>query len=98
MDQHRLARMYEAARLTSRARFSEATTLLREATSRRQPGSGGGSRLPSMEALLSRLPRGLAHMPVSMKKPRPGPVAPGRLLDVSYANAAGERTCKLYLP
>ena len=83
--------MYEATRLTSQARFAEATALL-------QHGSGGGSRLPSMQALLSRLPHGLARMPASVTKPRPGPVLPGRFLDLSYANAAGERTCKLYVP
>jgi poly(hydroxyalkanoate) depolymerase family esterase len=37
-------------------------------------------------------------MPPSVRKPRPGPADPGRLLDVAYANAAGERTCKLYVP
>ena len=78
----RLARMFEATRLTSQARLAEATALL-------QQGSGGGSRLPSMQALLSRLPHGLARMPASVTKPRPGPVAPGRFLDLSYANAAG---------
>ena len=91
MDKDRLARMYEATRLTSQARFAEATALL-------QHGSGGGSRLPNMQALLSRLPRGLARMPASVTKPRPGPAVPGRFLDLSYANAAGERTYKLYVP
>jgi poly(hydroxyalkanoate) depolymerase family esterase len=37
-------------------------------------------------------------MPASVTKPRPGPVAPGRFLDLSYANAAGERCAKLYVP
>jgi poly(hydroxyalkanoate) depolymerase family esterase len=82
MDQHRLARLLQATRLTSLARFAD----------------GGSSGLPSMQALLSRLPHGMPHLPAPMMKPRPGPVAPGRLLDLSYANAAGERTCKLYLP
>ena len=91
MDQDRLARMYEATRLTSQARFAEAKALL-------QQGAGGGSRLPSMQALLSRLPHGLARMPASVTKPRPGPVLPGLFLDLSYANAAGERTYKLYVP
>jgi poly(hydroxyalkanoate) depolymerase family esterase len=91
MDHDRLARMYEATQLTRRARFAEAMALL-------QQGSGGGSRLPSMQGLLSRLPHGLARMPVSVTKARPGPVAPGRFLDLSYANAAGERTYKLYVP
>src|SRR5689334_5623268 len=91
MNRHRLARMCEATRLTSQARFAEATALLRN-------GPGGGSRLPNMEDLLSRLPRGPAHVPASVRKPRPGPVAPGRFLDLSYANAAGERAYKLYVP
>jgi poly(hydroxyalkanoate) depolymerase family esterase len=91
MDKDRLARVYEATRLTSQARLSEATALL-------QRGSGGGTLLPNMQALLSRLPRGLARMPASVTKPRPGPALPGRFLDLSYANAAGERTYKLYVP
>jgi poly(hydroxyalkanoate) depolymerase family esterase len=94
MDKHRLARMIEATRLTGRARLAEAAAHL-------QRGTGGGGRPPSMQALLSRLPRGmpgLPGMPSSVTKPRPGPVLPGRLLDLSYANAAGERACKLYVP
>jgi poly(hydroxyalkanoate) depolymerase family esterase len=87
MDQHRLARMIEA----SRARLAEATARLRQ-------GSVGGTRLPSMDALLSRLPHGFAFPPASVARPRPGPVAPGRFLDLSYGNAAGERTYKLYVP
>jgi poly(hydroxyalkanoate) depolymerase family esterase len=31
-------------------------------------------------------------------RPRPGSEAPGRFVELSYANAAGERTCKLYVP
>jgi poly(hydroxyalkanoate) depolymerase family esterase len=91
MDKDRLARMYEATRLTSQARLAEATALL-------QQGAGGGSRLPKMQDLLSRLPHPLAHMPPSVTKPRPGPVLPGRFLDLPYANASGKRTCKLYVP
>jgi poly(hydroxyalkanoate) depolymerase family esterase len=91
MDKDRLARLYEATRLTSRARFAEATALL-------QRGSGGGSRLPNMQALLSRLPHGVGRMPASVTKPRSGPALPGLFLDRSYANAAGERTYKLYVP
>jgi len=91
MDQERLRRMYEATRLTRQARFAEATAML-------QQGAGGGAHLPDMQALLSRLPRGSARMPLSMKKPRSGPVLPGRFRNVAYANAAGQRTCKLYVP
>jgi poly(hydroxyalkanoate) depolymerase family esterase len=91
MDKDRLTRMYEASRLVSQARLAEATALL-------QHGSKGGGRLPDMQALLSRLPGGLARMPASMTKRPPAPVLPGRFLDLAYANAAGERTCKLYVP
>jgi poly(hydroxyalkanoate) depolymerase family esterase len=91
MDQERLTRMYEATRLTSQARFAEAAALLRR-------GSGGRLRLPDMQAVLSRLPHGLASTPLSVSKPRPGPVLPGVFLELSYANAAGQRTCKLYVP
>ncbi len=37
-------------------------------------------------------------MPGSATRPRPGPTAPGRFLDLSYANAAGARSFKLYVP
>jgi poly(hydroxyalkanoate) depolymerase family esterase len=91
MEQDPMARMFEATRLTRQARLAEATALLRQ-------GFGGGSRLPSMEELLSRLPHGLPGTPASARRPRRGPVAPGRLLELSYVNAAGARTCKLYVP
>jgi poly(hydroxyalkanoate) depolymerase family esterase len=91
MDSERLTRMYEAARLTSQARFAEAKALL-------QRGSGGGNRLPDVQALLSRLPHRLPRMSVSVNKPRSGPVLSGLFLELSYANAAGQRSCKLYVP
>jgi poly(hydroxyalkanoate) depolymerase family esterase len=91
MNQDRLARMYEATRLTRQGRLVEARELL-------QPGSGGGGPLPGMPAWVSRLPHGLARMPASVTKPRPAPVLPGLFLDLAYANAAGERRCKLYVP
>ena len=91
MDHDRLARMYEATRLTRQARFAEAKALL-------QQGAGDGRPLPSIQALLSRLPNGFVSMPVSTTKPRRGPVVPGLSLELSFANAAGERTCKLYVP
>jgi len=91
MAQDRLARMYEATRLTRQGRFVEARAHL-------QQGAGGDSRLSSLQALLSRLPPRLARMPASVTKPRPGPVLPGQLLDLAHANAAGERGCKLYVP
>ena len=91
MDRGRLTRMYEATRLTRQARFAEARALL-------QHGAGGGNRLLDMQALLSRLPHGLADVPASVTKPRPGPLLPGQFLELSYANAAGQRRCKLYVP
>ena len=91
MDQDRLARMYEATRLMRQARFAEAKALL-------QQGAGGGGQLPGIQDLLSRLPNGSVRRPVSVTKPRRGPVPPGLFLDLSYANAAGARTCKLYVP
>ena len=91
MDKDRLARMYEATRLTSQARFAEATALL-------QQRPDGGGPLPGLQALLSRLPRGRGGRPASAKAPRPAQVVPGQFLDLPYANAAGERACKLYVP
>jgi poly(hydroxyalkanoate) depolymerase family esterase len=91
MDQDRWARMYEATRLTSQARFAEAAALL-------QQGARGGSHLPDIQTLLSRLRDGFVRMPASVTKPRPDPVVPGLFLELAYANAAGERTCKLYVP
>jgi poly(hydroxyalkanoate) depolymerase family esterase len=91
MKYHRLAQILEARRLTSRARLAEMTAAL-------QRGLGAGTHLPDMQALLSRLPGGFARRPASVAKPRSGPVLPGRFLDLSYANAAGERTYKLYVP
>jgi poly(hydroxyalkanoate) depolymerase family esterase len=91
MDKDRLSRMYEATRLTSQSRFAEAAALLRQ-------GSGGGGHLTSVQALLSRLPHGLSRMPAPVTKRRPRPMGPGLFLDLDYANAAGERAYKLYVP
>ncbi len=91
MNRDRLDQMYEATRLTSQARFADARALF-------QRGLGGSRRLPNVQSLLSRLPYGLADMPASVAKPRPRPVVPGPFLDLSYVNAAGTRTCKLYVP
>ena len=91
MNQDRLARMYEATRLTRQGRLVEARAVL-------QPGWGGGGRLHNMQAMLSRLPHGLARMRAPVTKPHPLPVLPGRFLDLAYANAAGERRYKLYVP
>jgi poly(hydroxyalkanoate) depolymerase family esterase len=51
-----------------------------------------------MQVLLSRLPHGLGRLPVSVTKPPPGPALPGVVRELSYASAAGKRTCKLYIP
>jgi poly(hydroxyalkanoate) depolymerase family esterase len=91
MDRDRLARMFEATRLTRQARLAEATALL-------QQGAGGGSRVPDMQALLSRLPPALGRSPGKVTTSHPRPVLPGCFLDFSYANAAGERAFKLYVP
>jgi poly(hydroxyalkanoate) depolymerase family esterase len=61
------------------------------------------SRLPGVQAPLSNLPdvqTPLSHLPgaPALVKPRLGPADPGRFLDLSFANAAGERSYKLYVP
>jgi poly(hydroxyalkanoate) depolymerase family esterase len=97
MDKDRLARMYEATRLTSQARFAEATALLLH----RSESAEGAPGMPDVQTLLSRLPGGLGgfgRRPASATKHRPGPVGPGQFLELSYANAAGERSYKLYVP
>jgi poly(hydroxyalkanoate) depolymerase family esterase len=91
MDDQRMARMLEAARLTKRGRFAEATALL-------QGGAGSAGRAPTMHDLLARLPGGIGRMRVPAAKPRSGPVAPGRLLALSFSGRSGERSCKLYVP
>ncbi len=60
-----------------------------------QPSSGSRNRPLDVQSLLSRLPYGV---PASMAKSRPESVVPGPFLEHSYANAAGTRTCKLYVP
>jgi poly(hydroxyalkanoate) depolymerase family esterase len=92
MNHDRLAQMMEATRLTSRGRLAEATSVI-------QRSLGGGNQLPDMQPLQSRRPTELPRMPPSVRKPRSaGPVPPGRFLNLSYANAAGQRTYKLYVP
>jgi poly(hydroxyalkanoate) depolymerase family esterase len=90
MNHHRMAHMLEVARLTRGAFSAETAAVLQRGF--------GGNHLPDVQALLSRLPQGLPRMPVSVMKPRSRPVLPGRFLDLSDANAAGERTYKLYVP
>jgi poly(hydroxyalkanoate) depolymerase family esterase len=93
MDQDRMARMLEAARLTNRGRFAEATALLQG-----RAGAVGGAPRTTMHDLLARLPGGVGRLRVPSAKPRSGPVAPGRLLELSFSGQSGERTCKLYVP
>ncbi len=88
MDKARLARMYEATRLTRQGRFAEARALL-------QPGSGGRNYPLDVQSLLSRLPHGV---PAPMASPRSEPVVPGPFLDISCDNAAGTRRGKLFVP
>jgi poly(hydroxyalkanoate) depolymerase family esterase len=100
MDRHQLARMLKATSLTRRGRLAEATALLQ-----RDP-IGPPIRhplphlpaLPDMQGLLPRLPHGSASRPAVRARPHPGPVAPGQFLDCTYANAAGQRTYRLYVP
>jgi len=100
MDQQRLATMMEATRLTRMGRLAEAAALL-------QGGTGADPRRPApfrprtaagLADLFSRLPHsGRAtrdwRVPVE-----PEPALPGRWLDGSYANSAGEREYRLYVP
>ena len=80
--------MYEATRLTNRGLFADARTVL-------QAGSGNRNRPLDLQSLLPRLPDGV---PAPLAKSRAEPVVPGPFLEHAYANAAGTRTCKLYVP
>ena len=111
MDQHQLTRLLQAARL---ARVAEATALLRPRPGANLPGlntlpglprlpglpgAHGVPTAPAVQTLLSRLPHAPVGMPApTIRPPHPGPAAPGRFLDYSYANAAGERAYRLYVP
>src|SRR5438270_5995052 len=86
MDKDRLARVYEAARLTTQGRFAEAKAVLQQ---------GLGGRPFDGQSLLSRLPQGV---PASMPTSRAEPAVPGPFLELSYGNAAGTRTSKLFVP
>jgi poly(hydroxyalkanoate) depolymerase family esterase len=86
MDEDRMARMYEATRLTRQGRFAEARAVL-------QPGSGSRNGPIDWQSLLSRPPN-----PAPMAKSRTEPVVPGPFLQLSYSNAAGTRTSKLFVP
>ncbi|HVZ37087.1 MAG TPA: PHB depolymerase family esterase, partial [Polyangiaceae bacterium] len=60
------------------------------------PGGLRGS--PSLESLLSRLPRSGRMPPFGSVAKPPSPELPGRWLEGSYANAAGKRDYRLYVP
>jgi poly(hydroxyalkanoate) depolymerase family esterase len=87
MDKDRLARMHEATRLTSQGRFAEARAVLQQ---------GLGGRPFDVQSLLSRLPGG--GVPASTATSRPEPAVRGPFLELSYANAAGTRASKLFVP
>jgi poly(hydroxyalkanoate) depolymerase family esterase len=109
MDQHRLTRTLEATNLTRQGRLAEVTALLQHRlrggtamptrqTLPRMRMLPGIQPLPGVQMLLSRLQHDLPGTPASAVKLGPEPVAPGSFLNVSYANAAGERTYKVYVP
>lgn len=85
MQQRRLATMMEATRLTREGRLVEATGLL-------QGGAAG------LEELLSRLRHKGGVTPDAYTPDERGPQLPGRWLHGSYANRAGERDYRLYIP
>lgn len=109
MHEGRLSAMMEATRLTREGKLAEATALLQRgslAPEERPPsvhsglGLGGvaldgGARLKD---LLSRLPHPIRVNPKRHRSVDPGPSLPGRWLTGSYANQAGQRDYKLYVP
>jgi poly(hydroxyalkanoate) depolymerase family esterase len=108
MHEGRLAAMMEATRLTREGKLAEATALLQRGSI--DPGarpprvSLGGLGLAGLEGgaslkdLLSRLPHPVRVNPKRHRSVDPGPALPGRWLDGSYANRAGQRDYKLYVP
>jgi poly(hydroxyalkanoate) depolymerase family esterase len=97
MNQQRLATMIEATRLTRAGRLHEAAALLqrRPATAPAQHRPRGSAGLAD---LLSRLPHNGRVTPDSYTPTEPEPQWPGRWLEGSYANSAGEREYRLYVP
>jgi poly(hydroxyalkanoate) depolymerase family esterase len=111
MDHNHLARLRQATQLTRLSELSRAvratTTLLHGQPPGNLPGlpglenlpaSGGLASSPALQALLARLPNGLAGATMPGTTHGPAPVSPGQFLECSYANAAGERSYKLYIP
>jgi poly(hydroxyalkanoate) depolymerase family esterase len=100
MDQHQLARMAEATRLTREGRLAEATALLQGGPA--VPPPPGRAR--ALLARLSRLPRrrgvvpGVRSLPEVRTPAEPGRDLPGQVLEREYANGAGARSYRLYVP
>ncbi|HVZ35680.1 MAG TPA: PHB depolymerase family esterase [Polyangiaceae bacterium] len=84
MQQHSLETMAQATRLVREGKLAEATALLQGT----RHGTAG------YEGLLSRLRK----KGPSITPAEPRPSWPGRWLDGSYANSAGEREYRLYVP
>jgi poly(hydroxyalkanoate) depolymerase family esterase len=87
--------MMEATRLTREGRLEEAMALL-------QQGAGmsySGPVSASLQDLLSRVRQDRPPVNHGRETPaRPGPRLPGRWLGGSYANRAGQRDYRLYVP
>ena len=92
MDLRRFATMTEATRLVRDGRLAQAASLLHRGE---QIDLGGSTTLAD---LLSRLPSNGRLIPDWYKPTAPGPRLPGRWLDRSYANGAGHRAYRLYVP
>jgi poly(hydroxyalkanoate) depolymerase family esterase len=104
--------MMEATRLTREGKLAEATALLQRRSPAGLGGPGldglgldggglGGVGLAgsaSLKDLLSRLPHSVRVNPKRRRSVDSGPPLPGRWLDGSYANQAGQRDYKLYVP
>ena len=128
VDEHRLATMVEATRLTRQGQLAEATALIQRTlgnstnagTAGADPGS---SRQPDVRAPLLERARATASTVMSRLNPTgaraharqrpatapgngfhfpaaqaPTVTSPGQFLDLSYANAAGERRYRIYVP
>ena len=101
MDQQRLATMLEATRLTRQGRLAEAAALLQGGVpdQARRPEPRRARAAAGLADLFSRLRRGGRPTPDWQPPVRgPEPELPGRWLDGAYANSAGERDYRLYVP
>jgi poly(hydroxyalkanoate) depolymerase family esterase len=82
-----MAAMAEATRLTREGRLNEATRLIQTCLIQGHLGADGRSLAP----------RPAPHARAQRRSPRPA-AGPGQFLTSSYANAAGSRTYRLYVP